>query len=96
MHDAGLTLVFSTHQFDGIIGEMDAVSVLQSGKDIIHGTPASIFSINESRLPGALKPPFVAELCAVLNEKGWPVPAGIMQLSGVIEMVAEITKRAQA
>jgi energy-coupling factor transport system ATP-binding protein len=96
MHDAGLTLVFSTHQFDGIIGEMDAVSVLQSGKDIIHGAPTDIFSTKGSRLPGALKPPFAAELCAVLNEKSWPVPAGIVQLSGVIEMVAEITRRAQA
>jgi len=96
MHDAGLTLVFSTHQFDGIIGEMDAVSVLQSGKDIIHGTPANIFSTKDLKLPGALKPPFAAELCAVLKDKGWPVPAGIMQLSVVIKMVAEITKRAQA
>ena len=94
MHDTGLTLVFSTHQYDGIIGEMDTVSVLQSGKDITHGTPANIFSARDSKLPSALKPPFAAELCMVLRKKGWPVPAGIVQLRGVIEMVAEITKRA--
>ncbi len=93
MHDAGLTLVFSTHQFDGIIGEMDAVSVLQSGKDIIHGTPANIFSTKDSKLPSALRPPFAAELCMVLEENGWPMPAGIVQLSVVIEMVSKITKR---
>lgn len=93
MHDAGLTLVFSTHQFDGIIGKMDAVSVLQSGRDIIHGSPTSIFSTYGSKLPGALKPPFAAELCSVLKENGWPVPAGIVQLSKVIEAVADITKR---
>jgi len=96
MHDAGLTLVLSTHQFDGIIGEMDAVSVLQSGKDIAHGAPTSIFFAKDSKLPGGLKPPFAAELCAVLRQNSWPVPAGIVQLSKVIEMVAEITKRAQA
>jgi energy-coupling factor transport system ATP-binding protein len=96
MHDAGLTLVFSTHQFDGIIGEMDTVSVLQSGKDIIHGPPTSIFSTKDSKLPDALKKPFAAELCTVLKEKGWPVPAGIVQLSEAIEMVAKITKRANA
>ena len=96
MHNAGLTLVFSTHQFDGIIGEMDAISVLQFGKDIIHGAPTDIFSTKGSKLPGVLKPPFAAELCAVLKEKDWPMPAGIMHLSVVIKMVAEITKRAQA
>jgi len=96
MHDAGLTLVFSTHQFDDIIGEMDAVSILQSGKDITHGTPASIFSTNELKLPGALKPPFAAELCLVLKENGWPVPEGIVQLKKLIEAVAEITKRKRA
>lgn len=96
MHDKGLTLVFSTHQFDGIISEMDAISVLQSGKDITHGTPASIFSINESKLPSALKPPFAAELCLVLKENGWPVPEGIVQLEKLIEVIAEITKRKRA
>lgn len=96
MHDAGLTLVFSTHQFDGIIGEMNAVSVLQSGKDITHGTPADIFSTNDSKLPGALNPPFAVELCTVLKENGWPVPVGIVRINEVIEMVAEITKRGQA
>jgi len=96
MHDTGLTLVFSTHQFDDIIGEMDAVSVLQTGKDIIHGTPANIFSTKGSKLPSALKLPFAAELCAVLKEKGWPVPAGKVQISEIIEMAAKITKGARA
>ena len=96
MHDAGLTLVFSTHQFDGIIGEMDAISILQSGKDITHGTPADIFSTNNSKLPGALNPPFAIELCTVLKENGWPVPMGIVRINEVIKMVAEITKRGQA
>jgi len=96
MHEAGLTLVFSTHQFDSIIGEMDAVSILQSGKDITHGTPANIFSANGSKLPGALKPPFAAELCSVLKTNGWPVPEGIVQIKKLIEIVAEITKRTHA
>jgi len=95
MHDTGLTMAFSTHQFDGIIGKMDAVTVLQSGKDIIHGAPTDIFSTKGSKLPHALKPPFAVELCAVLKERGWPVPAGIAQLSVIIKMVAEKTKRAQ-
>ncbi|MCD6576999.1 MAG: ATP-binding cassette domain-containing protein [Anaerolineaceae bacterium] len=96
MHATGLTLVLSTHQFDGIIGEMDTVSVLQSGKDITHGTPADLFSTKESKLPSALKPPFTAELCAVLIEKGWPLPAGIVQLNEIIEMIAKITKRTRS
>lgn len=96
MHDAGLTLVFSTHQLEGIICEMDVVSVLQTGSDINHGAPTSIFSAKDSKLPDALKPPFAAELCAVLKGKGWPVPVGIVQISEVIKMVAEITKRANA
>lgn len=93
MHQEGLTLVFSTHQFDEIISEMDAVSVLQSGAVIRSGTPSSIFSGKDSDLPGGLKAPFATFLSNVFKDKGWPVPAGIVRQSDLTKSIAEITKR---
>ncbi|MDO9547091.1 MAG: energy-coupling factor transporter ATPase [Pelolinea sp.] len=96
MHQEGMTIIFSTHQFDEIISEMDAISVLQSGTVISSGTPASIFSGMGTNLPGDLKPPFANVLSIVFREKGWPVPAGIVRLNDLINSIAAITKMAGA
>ena len=93
MHQEGLTLVFSTHQFDEIISEMDTVSVLQAGTVISSGTPTSIFSNRDTNLPGALKPPFATLLSSAFKNKGWPVPAGIVRQSDLTNRIVEITKR---
>jgi energy-coupling factor transport system ATP-binding protein len=93
MHQEGLTLVFSTHQFNEIISEMDAVSVLKSGAVISSGTPASIFSNRDTDLPDALKPPFATLLSSAFKNKGWPIPAGIVRLSDLTRSIVEITKR---
>jgi energy-coupling factor transport system ATP-binding protein len=93
MHQKGMTLVFSTHQFNEIVCEIDAISMLHSGTVIQSGTPASIFSNRDTNLPGGLKPPFTALLRNAFKNKGWPVPDGIICQSDLTKYIAKITNK---
>lgn len=92
MHNNRKTLVFSTHQYENVISEMDIVSVLESGKDITHGKPGNVFSHLGDKVPPALKAPFAVRLGNALKEKGWPVPMGTLRLEDVVNAVAKICR----
>lgn len=80
----GRTLVISTHQYEEILGMLDHVSLLASGRDKLHGSPGEVFS-NESVLQAnGLEMPLVARVADGARKKGWPLPTNIIQINQLV------------
>ncbi|MDP2964577.1 MAG: energy-coupling factor transporter ATPase [Pelolinea sp.] len=76
----GITLVISTHQFEGAVELMDKISVLANGRDFAHGTPGKIFSSENILDESGIKAPLVARIVGRLRNLGWPISAEIVTL----------------
>jgi len=83
----GVTLVVSTHQFEGLVEDLDTISLLNRGRDQEHGRPADIFSDDGVLEPANLIPPLAARLSWALVGKGWPLPAVAVSLDDLARML---------
>lgn len=91
----GITLVISTHQFEGVVELMDKISVLDHGRDMSRGTPVQIFS-NEKYLEEAgIKPPLVARIVNKLRKSGWSLPAVIVSIKDLETSLSSILSGAE-
>jgi len=83
----GMTLLVATHQFEGLIEMMEAVSIIKDGHDLRHGRPMEVFS-EECNLPAAhLIPPLAVKVSLALRDKGWPLPYVAVSLADLIEIL---------
>jgi len=73
MNALGVTLILSTHQFEGLVDILDAVSLMQAGRDILHGSPAWVFGQQEILEKSGLVAPLSVRVSWALRDRGWPI-----------------------
>lgn len=88
----GLTIIQITHHMDEVL-LADRLVVLQQGRVIRDGPPATVFADPDSLTAAGLEPPTIVRLAAALRRAGVQVAAGIMS---VAELVAALEEEAAA
>jgi len=73
LHQAGKTLLISTHQYEEIIPMLESVSVIHNGTDSLHGNPEAIFSQVLELEQTGLKAPLAVQIASDLRKLGWPI-----------------------
>ena len=91
----GITLVISTHQFEGAVELMDKISVLANGHDLVHGTPGKIFSDEKTLEASGIKAPLVAHIVSRLHKLGWPISTEIVTLKDLKSSISSINSGAE-
>jgi len=85
----GVTLVISTHQYEGLVEYLDAVNILKTGQDQLHGHPSDVFSHDRFLQAVNLLAPLAARLSWAFRKKGWPLPFDAVSLADLIKMLAD-------
>jgi len=80
LQQKGKTLLISTHQYEGLLDMLNTVSVLQHGRDVLHGPPQHVFSQFSALHSAGILPPFHVRLAQALRDRGWPIPSAVMGL----------------
>ena len=81
IHESGVTLLISIHQYDELTEVFDQASVLSKGRDLIHGSCGRVFSDITGLEKAGLEAPLSAFTAEALREKGWPLSEHIAALS---------------
>lgn len=80
IHQSGITMVISTHQYEELVNVLDCASVIHQGKDILHGSSEQLFSQIKDLNAIGLKAPLAANIAKELRSKGWPLSRDIASL----------------
>jgi energy-coupling factor transport system ATP-binding protein len=80
IHQSGITMLISTHQYEELVNMLDQVSVIHKGKDILHGSSEQLFSQVEELNAIGLRAPLTAQIAEGLRSKGWPLSQDIASL----------------
>lgn len=91
MHAQGTTLLISTHQFEGLVEMLDALSLMRRGRDILHGNPASVFDQADVLEESGLIAPLAVRLCWALRERGWPILKAEISIKNLLILIKKIT-----
>jgi energy-coupling factor transport system ATP-binding protein len=92
----GKTLLISTHQYEEIQPLLENVSVIQNGKDKLHGDSEFVFSQTQALEEAGLRAPLGAQIALRLRELDWPITKQSASLSTLETQLAAITGRSQA
>lgn len=90
LKNEGITLIISTHQFEGAIELMDEISVMANGRDLVHGTPGKIFSDASIMKTAGIRAPLVARIVNQLRDLNWPISSEIVKLSDLESSLSAI------
>ena len=78
LHEAGTTLVFSTHDVELAYAWADQVALFHEGAVLRQGETTAVLADREVMSQARLRPPLLLELAQLLREKGgdaaWPPP----------------------
>ena len=80
IHQSGITMLISTHQYEELVNVLDQVSVIHQGKDILHGGAEQLFSQVKELNAVGLRAPLVTQIAKGLRSKGWPLSQDIASL----------------
>lgn len=89
LRTAGMTLIVSSHHMDDIAALTGRVMVLHQGQSVLEGTLGEVFAHTEELSALGLAPPPAARIAEALRRNGWPLPAGIVDLQGLKEALAD-------
>lgn len=95
LRNQGLTLIISTHQYEGLVEWMSQVSILAQGRDRLHGSPGDVFAQSETLSAVGLKPPLTSRIARTLRERGWPIDSQIISMKDLDKSLAVIKKEDQ-
>lgn len=78
LHEAGTTLVFSTHDVELAYAWADQVALFHEGAVLRQGETAAVLADREVMSRARLRPPLLLELAQLLRDDGddaeWPLP----------------------
>ena len=80
IHAKGCTLLISTHQYEELIDILDSVSVIESGRDVLHGSAQDVFGRTAELEKAGLRAPLAALTAGELRKKHWPITPQIASL----------------
>jgi energy-coupling factor transport system ATP-binding protein len=90
--EEGITVVHITHDMDEAV-HADRILVLDAGRVVLDGKPATVFA-NASRLKElGLELPQVTELCYLLQEDGFDLPPGILEMDEAVAALLVLGSR---
>lgn len=92
----GKTLLISTHQYEEVQPLLENVSVIQNGKDELHGDSEFVFSQTHTLEEAGLRAPLGTQIALRLRELDWPITEQTASLSSMETQLAAITGRSQA
>lgn len=92
IHQNGITLLISTHQYEELLPIMESVSVIHKGKDITHGRTNRVFSQIQDLENVGLKAPLGALIAEKLHKKGWPINPDSVSLSSIERQLAILSE----
>jgi len=92
LHQAGKTLIISTHQYEELGSTCNAISLLHQGKNILDGSPQFVFSQQEILSTADIMPPLHTRIARVLREKGWPIEQAITDQNGLVLALDRATR----
>jgi energy-coupling factor transport system ATP-binding protein len=92
----GITLVISTHQFENVIELMDRISVMENGRDLLHGTPDKVFANEKIMESSGIKAPLIMKIVKKLRDLGWPIPSEIVSLKDLEASISHIISGAES
>jgi len=95
IHQSGITMLISTHQYEELVNMLDQVSIIHRGKDILHGSSEQLFSQVEELNAIGLRAPLTTHIAKELRSKGWPLSQDIASLPKLeLELDAILQMRA--
>jgi energy-coupling factor transport system ATP-binding protein len=80
LKNKGITLIISTHQFEGAIELMEEMTVMANGSDLVCDTPGEIFSDASVLKATGVKAPLVARIANHLRDMNWPISGEIVSM----------------
>jgi energy-coupling factor transport system ATP-binding protein len=81
--EEGITVVHITHDMDQA-AHADRVLVLDAGRVVLDGNPATVFADVPRLKESGLDLPQVAELFHLLRQDGFELPAGLLDTDGAV------------
>lgn len=90
MHQAGRTLVLSSHQMEDMAQLARALTVFNHGRVALDGETAAVFNRLEDLRANGLEPPVAVQIAGELRRKGWPVEKKVMTLNELLESLSPL------
>jgi energy-coupling factor transport system ATP-binding protein len=92
----GMTLVLSTHQMEDLAALAQRVTVMSKGRDALNGPVEQVFANAGALRAVGLEPPVVTRIADALWERGWPLPAGLVEPGTLARAVQAAAQRERA
>ena len=92
IHAKGCTLLISTHQYEELTDFVDNLTVIEKGRDVIHGGAQAVFGQIAELEKAGLRAPLAASLAEELRKKHWPIPPQTASLRSLEAALAGITQ----
>ena len=96
LNEAGTTIVLITHSMDDLAANAKRVIVMQKGSLVMDGTPKSIFARAEELNSMGLDVPEVSKIAALLNQKGFDVPKGMITVEEIKDYLLKRIREGKA
>lgn len=88
LHDEGITVVLITHFMDEAV-KADRVIIMNDAEVLLDGTPAEVFSQEETLREANLEIPMAADLAQRLRKRGIKVPQDVITVEGLVEFICQ-------
>lgn len=90
----GMTFVVSSHHMDDLVALTERLLVMHQGRVALEGPLSEVFACEEELLALGLAPPPAARIADRLRRNGLPLSAGVVDLQGLEDALAEIQEGA--
>lgn len=84
----GMTIVLSSHQMEDMAVLADGITVMQAGRDMLHGTTAEVFAEGVLIRSLGLDTPLVVQAGERLAALGWPLPGAMVRLEALLAVLS--------
>lgn len=88
LHREGITVILITHFMDEAVNA-DRVIIMDDGKILLDGSPAQVFSQEETIEQASLDVPLAVEMAQRLRRRGIPVPEEVITTEGLVEFICQ-------
>lgn len=88
LHREGITVILITHFMDEAVNA-DRLIIMDEGRILLDGTPAQVFSREETLRQASLDVPLAVEMAQRLRRRGIDVPEEIITTEGLVEFICQ-------
>jgi energy-coupling factor transport system ATP-binding protein len=87
LHHSGKTVIIISHAVEDLLGMVNRLVVLESGRLLTTGAPAEVFSFLLQTGKVTSLVPSIYQLCHDLRAEGWDIPEGILAVEEAVEVL---------